>query len=196
MNTIRWIVPLAGAGMLAAASIVGLERTENRFEPVFDSGFSATLPVVEMDGFGEREEAPEAVILPAGTAVAVILEEALSTRTAQPGDRFHARVAAPVRVHGRIVIPRGAEIEGHVAASDPAGRGERPGRMQLTYELVRFAGRAYGLNSRSRVYEGASSGHVAWPGLATGPEMVFDAGATLEFELGQEVAMMRTSDAT
>ena len=43
MNTIRWIVPLAGAGMLAAASIVGLERTESRFEPEFEPGIQASF---------------------------------------------------------------------------------------------------------------------------------------------------------
>ena len=193
MNTIRWIVPLAGAGMLAAASIVGLERTESRFEPEFEPGIQASF--LDESLHGEESEAPRAVVLPAGTAVAVILESALSTRNAQPGDRFHARIAAPVRVHGRVVIPRGADVEGHVASSDPSGTGLRPGRMQLTYELVRFDGRAYGLNSRSRVYEGASSEPAGWP-TAHGPEMEFDAGATLEFELDQSVAMMRETDAT
>ena len=196
MNTIRWIVPLAGAGMLAAASIVGLERTEVRIEPAFagEAQEAVSVDALEME-FDAGSVAPGAVVLPAGTAVAVILEEAMSTRTAEPGDRFHARVAAPVRIHGHVVIPRGAEIEGHVAAVDPAGKGETPGRMQLTYELVRFDGRAYGLNSRSRVYEGASE-RPAWPPAARGPEMEFDRGATLEFELGQDVAMMRDADAT
>ena len=196
MNTIRWIVPLAGAGMLAAASIVGLERTETRFEPEFEPGIQASF-LDESLVAGDESDAPRAVVLPAGTAVAVILESARSTRNAQPGDRFHARIAAPVRVHGRVVIPRGADVEGHVASSDPSGTGLRPGRMQLTYELVRFDGRAYGLNSRSRVYEGASSERSGWPPATThGPEMEFDAGATLEFELDQSVAMMREADAT
>ena len=164
--------------------MAGLERTDELFEPVTNAEYQVSWDV-------ERDPAPvpaRAVIVPAGTPVAVLLESALSTRTAQPGDRFRARVAAPVRVQGRVVIPRGAEIEGHVAASDPPGSDARPGRMQLTYELVRFDGRAYGLNSRSRLYEGAIDTHGAT--LEVGPDMVFDAGATLEFELDESVAMM------
>jgi hypothetical protein len=167
--------------MLAAASIAGLERTEAFLEPAFDSEVQASW-----DGEIAR---PEAVVVPAGTAVAVILESALSTRTAEPGDRFRARIAAPVRVHGRVVIPRGADIEGHVASSDPPGPGSRAGRIQLTYEVVRFGGQAYGLNSRSRVYEGTIDPDATPP--AVGPQMEFDAGATLEFELDQAVAVMR-----
>lgn len=171
--------------MLAAASIAGLERTEAFFEPAFE-------PEVAVSWEGGSEQR-ESFVVPAGTPLAVILEAALSTRTAQAGDRFRARVAAPVRVDGRIVIARGAEIEGHLASSDVPASGSRPGRMQLTYELVRFEGRVYGLNSRSQVYEGTAV--VRGFGPEIGPHMEFDEGATLEFELGQDVAMMRESAA-
>ena len=188
MNTVRWILPLAGAGVLAAASIAGLERTDAFFEPAFESEVAASW-----EGTNQSVSRPEAIVVPAGTPVAVLLEEALTTRTAQAGDRFRAIVAAPVKVGGHLVIPRGAEVEGHVAASHP-GEGARPGTIQLTYELLRFGDHAYGLNSHSQVYEGAAVLHPDLP--AIGPEMNFDAGATLEFELGQAVAMMRESEAS
>jgi hypothetical protein len=187
MNTVRWIMPLAGAGMLAAASIAGLERTEAFFEPAFESEVAASW-----EGTVEGVRVPsQAIVVPAGTPVAVLLESAMTSRTAQAGDRFRALVAAPVRVDGQLVIPRGAEVEGHVAASQP-GQGPRPGWIQLTYERVRFDDRSYGLNSNSQVYEGAAVDRDGRP--VSGPEMNFDAGATLEFELGQAVAMMRDSE--
>lgn len=171
--------------MLAAASIAGLERTEAFFEPAFESEVA-----VSWEGGSEQRES---FVVPARTPLAVILEAPLSTRTAQAGDRFRARVAAPVRVDGRIVIPKDAEIEGHVSSSDVPGSDSRPGSMQLTYELIRLDGRVYGLNSRSQVYEGAA----ARRGFAreVDQHMEFDEGATLEFELGQDVAMMRESAA-
>jgi hypothetical protein len=180
MNTVRWILPLAGAGMLAAVSIAGLERTDEILEPASDGQVQAS--------WQEEDERPVAVVVPAGTPLAVILQSALSTRTAEAGERFVALVAAPVRVHGRVVIPRGAEIEGHVAMSEPPGEGPRPGRLQLTYERVRFDGAAYGLNSRSQVYEGAASPRSTIARM--GPDMRIDPGATLEFELAQAVAVM------
>lgn len=181
MNTVRWILPLAGAGMLAAVSIAGLDRTDEFLvEPAFDEQVHAAW-----QGANER---PAAVVVPQGTPLAVVIQTALSSRTAEAGERFVALVAAPVRVHGHVVIPPGAEIEGHVAMSEPSGAGPRPGRLQLTYEVVRFGGAAYGLNSRSQVYEGAAE----WSGRigAQGPDMVIDGGATLEFELDQAVAVM------
>ena len=181
MNTVRWILPLAGAGMLAAASIAGLDRTnEFLLEPVYDEPVHAA--------WQEENERPAAVVVPEGTPLAVVIGSALSSRTAGAGERFVALVAAPVRLHGHVVIPPGAEIEGHVALSEPPGIGPRPGRLQLTYELVRFDGAAYGLNSRSQVYEGAAE----WKDgtVSEGPDMVIDRGATLEFELVQAVAVM------
>ena len=166
--------------MLAAASIAGLERTDASFEPAFESG-------VETPWEGQHATS-QTVVVPAGTPVAVLLESAMSTRTAQAGDRFRAKVAAPVRVLGQVVIPRGSEIEGHVAASRP-GELRRPGWIQLTYELVHFDGHTYGLKSRSQVYEGAEAPRPASERPLVGPEMNFDAGATLEFELGQAVAI-------
>src|SRR5688572_27916511 len=127
-------------------------------------------------------------VVPQGSPLAVLIQSALSSRTAVAAERFGAAVASRVRLHGHVVIPLGAEIECHVAMSEPSGAGPRPGRLQLTYEVVRFDGAAYGLNSRSQVYEGAAE----WNGGigAEGPDMVIDRGATLEFELDQAVAVM------
>jgi hypothetical protein len=73
VDTTRWFLPLAGAGLLAAASMAGLERTDELFEPVTNAEYQVSWDV-------ERDPAPapaRAVVVPAGTPVAVLLESAL-----------------------------------------------------------------------------------------------------------------------
>jgi hypothetical protein len=52
--------------------------------------------------------------LPAGTPLNVRLQKTLSTQTSKRGDNFTGYVTTPVVDHGRVVIPAGSTIEGHV----------------------------------------------------------------------------------
>src|SRR6185312_3219937 len=57
---------------------------------------------------------PPPVVLPAGTTLAVRLNDALDSKTSKAGDTFTASVAQPVTVQGRTVIPAGAAVSGDV----------------------------------------------------------------------------------
>jgi len=78
--------------------------------------------------------------LPEGTEINASLENALSTRTTQPGQRFTAVVAQPVRdANDQIVIPVGARIGGQVTESEegknlPSVRGR--GKLNLRFDNV------------------------------------------------------------
>jgi hypothetical protein len=52
--------------------------------------------------------------LPAGTPLTVRLQKTLSTSTSKRGDGFTGSVTKPVVDHGKVVIPAGSTIEGHV----------------------------------------------------------------------------------
>ncbi len=52
--------------------------------------------------------------LPAGTPLSVRLQKTLSTSTSKRGDLFTGAVTRPVLDHGKVVIPAGSTIEGHV----------------------------------------------------------------------------------
>jgi hypothetical protein len=68
------------------------------------------------------------------------LENALSTRTSQVGERFSALVTEPVRdINDHIVIPTGSRISGQVTESEegknlPTVRGR--GKLNLRFEKV------------------------------------------------------------
>ncbi|HEX3554601.1 MAG TPA: glycine zipper 2TM domain-containing protein [Thermoanaerobaculia bacterium] len=64
--------------------------------------------------------------VPAGTRLSIALDQTLTSRASQVGQRVRARVVSPVREHGAVVIPAGSELLGEVtAAGSPRRLGGR-----------------------------------------------------------------------
>jgi hypothetical protein len=73
-----------------------------------------------------RGAAVTAVTVPAGTRLAVALDQTLSSRASRPGQQVRTRVVSPVREHGVAVIPAGSALVGEVtAAGSPRRLGGR-----------------------------------------------------------------------
>ena len=73
-----------------------------------------------------------------GTNISVRLLQPLSTISTQDGQPFHAQVAADVYKDGRVVIPMGAELRGHVTAVSQGHRvgGHATLRLRPDYVLL------------------------------------------------------------
>lgn len=142
---ILW-VSLAGLALLGAVAVYAMNSPGNaevaQQVPTQTGGTAKAVVPAQ----------PRTLTLPAGTAVAMTLQTSLSTKTAEVGDRFTARVSEPVVVGGRTAIPEGAVVEGHVALTEQPGKASGRGKMQLSYDTVRFAGRSYEIDSVSRLY--------------------------------------------
>jgi hypothetical protein len=76
------------------------------------------------------------VRLPAGTEIAVRLEDPLSSRTARREDRFDATVVTPVRSGGVSAVPAGTRVRGLVAQVEAAERPSRAGRLELEFDTL------------------------------------------------------------
>jgi hypothetical protein len=82
---------------------------------------AATAPVV----------APSAkIMVPAGTHIPLVLHNAVSTRSARPGDAVYFETLFPVMIDGKVVIPAGSYVSGEVTES------KRPGRVKGRGELM------------------------------------------------------------
>ncbi len=58
--------------------------------------------------------------LPAGTALKVRLDRALTTFSNKPGDVFSAHISEPIMLNGQTIIPSGATVEGTITkVSEP-----------------------------------------------------------------------------
>jgi hypothetical protein len=100
--------------------------------------------------------APEKIIVPYGTILAVRLTESLSSDLNEKGDTFLASLASPILVGDRVVIPEGAGIKGRVVEVQSAGRFS--GRPAMIIEVTRLAynGNSYDLRSNQYSKEGPS----------------------------------------
>jgi hypothetical protein len=86
------------------------------------------------------------VTIPSGTAVTVVLGEALATDTTKEGDTFVATLAAPLTIDGRVVAERGADVTGRVTKVDDPGKVKGRARMELELTSIK-ADKAYKLDT-------------------------------------------------
>ena len=73
------------------------------------------------------------ILIPAGTGFPARLTERLTSKTAQPGDRFQALLDQDLVADGRVVVPRGSRLVGVVEDALKGGRVK--GRASLTVVL-------------------------------------------------------------
>ena len=76
----------------------------------------------------------EMIEVPGGTHIPLVLHNAVSTRTARPGDPVYFETLFPVMVEGHVVIPAGSYVSGEVTEAKRAGRVK--GRAELGIKLT------------------------------------------------------------
>jgi hypothetical protein len=79
---------------------------------------------------------PKQLVLPAGTPIPVRTTIALSTKTAATGSTFEASLMEPLVVDGVVVAPKGADVTGLVALSDPGGRVKGRALLRVTLRSI------------------------------------------------------------
>lgn len=73
---------------------------------------------------------PQTATLPTGAKVLLALKNAVSTRTAKPGDSVYLQSTFPVVQDGVVVIPAGTFVQGEITSV------KRPGRVKGRGELL------------------------------------------------------------
>src|SRR5262249_53224322 len=91
--------------------------------------------------------APKPLIVPADTAIEVVLDESLSSKTATPGQAFDATVEAPVEIDGKVAIPKGARARGTVKDAKAAGRFKGASLLELALKSVEINGKTYDITT-------------------------------------------------
>jgi hypothetical protein len=112
----------AGAAAVPAAAANGANSgADTSSAPTAPGAPAAAAPVV----------APSAkIMVPAGTHIPLVLHNAVSTRSARPGDAVYFETLFPVMIDGKVVIPAGSYVSGEVTES------KRPGRVKGRGELM------------------------------------------------------------
>lgn len=123
---------------------------------------------------------PEPMTLPAGTAIHVTLEQALSSSQNSAGDTFEATVAEPIVLDNKTVIPEGARVKGRVVEARQSGHLMGVARIRLALDSVDVNGKSYEIqttahgrrghnhNKRNLVWIGGSAAGGALIGALAG----------------------------
>ncbi len=80
--------------------------------------------------------ASDAVTVPGGLPVKVLLIAPLSSSSAEVDQEFTFKAAEDIVANGKIVVEKGAEGEGKVAVAEHAGANGHPGKLGLEYEWI------------------------------------------------------------
>ena len=113
---------------------------------------------------------PEKITVPAGTRVAVVLENGISTRSAKPGDSVYFHTNFPITQSNRIIIPVGSYLRGELIESKRPGRVKGRGEFRMHLNTLIFPnGYTVDLKAAPRSADSGGKETMDSEGKVTGP---------------------------
>ena len=85
-----------------------------------------------------RQASTEKIKIPAGTRVAVVLENGISTRGAKAGDSVYFHTSFPITQNNHIIIPVGSYLRGELIESKRPGRVKGRGEFRMRLDTLIF----------------------------------------------------------
>lgn len=129
---IAWLRRSSNALPLVAFALAGCASTSPR------DGEPDVIVTSESDGIVRTS------IVPEGTVMNLTLDRELSVEKNRRGDPFTTTLTDPVIVDGRVLVPRGAKVHGHVTAVQDAGDSEEEvDVLKLHFTRVTFEGETF-----------------------------------------------------
>jgi type IV secretion system protein VirB10 len=123
-----------------------------------------TSPAPPQAGSGER------ITVPAGTRVAVVLQNGISTRNAKVGDSIYLQTSFPITQNNRIVVPVGSYLRGELLESKRPGKVKGKGQFRLRLDtLILPNGYTVNLNAAPRSADSGGKETTDSEGKITGP---------------------------
>jgi len=121
------------------------------------------------------------VTIPAGTSLAIRLDQTISVKTSHAGDRFTGEVVDPLMDgNGGMLVPRGARVGGVVDAAHRRGHFKGASLLQLRLTSMTLHGQEYPLKTRdlSETKKGKGKRTAAMIGGGSGLGMLIGGVAT------------------
>ncbi len=107
----------------------------------------AAAPVQQAAAPAPKPKPPEPVVIPSGTALTIRTTTPLSSDKSQTGDSFHATLAEPIELNGKVVVPEGADILGSVVDAKKKGKIKGEARLELTLKSLSVKGVKYPIDT-------------------------------------------------
>jgi hypothetical protein len=117
-----------------------------------------------------KPAAREMIRIPAGTRVAVVLENGISTRSAKPGDSVYFHTSFPITQNNHIIIPVGSYLRGELIESKRPGRIKGRGEFRMRLDTLIFPnGYTVDLNAAPRSADSGGKETMDSEGKVIGP---------------------------
>jgi hypothetical protein len=95
--------------------------------------------------------------VPSGTHIPLVLHNAISTRSARPGDPVYLETLFPIMIDGHVVIPAGSYMSGEITESKRPGRVKGRGELMVKLNTL-ILPNAYMVNLNATPSGGAGTG--------------------------------------
>lgn len=89
--------------------------------------------------------------VPAGTELAIRIDQRLSARGSYSGERFNGNVVDPIVDNGTVIIPRATPVAGRVVAAHQGGHFRGRSILELRLTSMTLNGYEYPLDTRDTV---------------------------------------------
>ena len=124
--------------------------------------------------------APLQLTVPAGTELAIRINQNISVKTSRVGDRFSGEVVEPVLQNGTVVIPRRTPVSGRIDASHRRGHFKGRSILELRLTEMTLNGNQYALDTHDsvRTKKGKGKRTAGFIGGMTGAGMLIGGIAT------------------
>src|SRR5713101_9322426 len=151
--------------MLASSSFVFAQEPEGPQPSAPPPVAPAERPAVE-----RRAASNQNITVPAGTRLAVVLENGVSTGSAKVGDSLYFRTSFPITQSNRIIIPVGSYLRGELLETKRPGRIKGRGEFRLRLDtLILPNGYTVSLNAAPRSADSGGKETMDSEGKVTSP---------------------------
>ncbi len=171
-------VPVNSAGVPAGSALAQPDVAQ----PGYASQRSAYTP--QQTGYAPQPTAvpggapilrPADVSIPAGTSLAIRINQHISVKSSRAGDHFDGEVVEPIADAGNhVVVPRGTPVAGIIDASHRRGHFKGASVLELRLTSMTLNGARYPLDTRdlTRTKKGKGKRSAAFIGGGTGLGML------------------------
>lgn len=118
---------------------------------------------------------PAEVTIPAGTSLAVRVDQRISVKTSNPGDAFSGEVVEPITASdGNLLVPKLSRVKGVVAAAHKRGHFKGASLLELKLTSMTIDGREYAVqtNNLTQTKKGKGKRSAAFIGGGSGLGML------------------------
>ena len=179
-NTVTFAGPKISAGGASGPVAAGPAPLDaNATTPGTTAG-AGGAPLATADGGAAVAFVPTDVTIPAGTGLAIRINQTISAKHSHAGERFTGELAETVSEGGKAVLPRGTRVNGIV--TEAHRRGHFKGRSYLGLRLtsIAYQGKTYPIatGSLNRTKKGKGKRSAAFIGTGAGVGMLVGGLAT------------------